>query len=136
MIQLRVVTPYGNGFQGEVKRVIARGVEGDLAFMKGTAPLVTPLAIGKMTVIFADGKKRVGNISSGYVSMKNDVLTLVSDAFEWEDEVDFARAEEAKARAEKQLRERSEQSKIEIERAELALARAINRLNRKDEKML
>ena len=132
MIQLRVVTPYGNGFEEEVDRVIVRGSEGDLALMKSTAPIVTPLAIGKIQVISSEGKSKVGNINSGYVSMKNDVVTVVTDAFEWEENVDIARVQEAKKRAEERIAKAANDKNIDLKRAQLALARAKNRLEKLD----
>lgn len=129
MIRLRVVTPHGNGFEEEVKRVIVRGSEGDLALMKSTAPIVTPLAIGKIRVFFQDGKEREGNLSSGYISMKDDLATVVTDAFEWDEEVDLKRAEEAKNRAQERINKSTQDKNIDLQRARMALMRANNRLN-------
>lgn len=128
MIQLRVVTPYGNGFEEEVERVIVRGTEGDLALLKSTAPMVSPLGIGKMKVLFPEGKEKEGNINTGYMSMKNDLVTIVTDAFEWNEEVDIERARKAKERAEKRLAQAKNRDDIDTKRAEMALLRALNRL--------
>lgn len=132
MIDLKVVTPYGLGYEGQVKRVVVRGSEGDLALMNSTAPLVTPLAIGKIRVTFENGGSKVGNISSGYVSMKDDQATVVSDAFEWEEDVDLERARQAKKRAEERISKAGTDEKIDLLRAKLALARAMNRLQTKE----
>lgn len=128
MIQLRVVTPYGNGFSEEVERVIVRGEEGDIALLESTAPIVTPLGIGKMKVLFPQGEEKEGNVNTGYMSMKNDLVTIVTDAFEWNEEVDIERAKEAKRRAEKRLQEAEKNKNIDVNRAQMALYRALNRL--------
>lgn len=132
MISLKIVTPDGTGWQGEVDRVVVRGVEGDLAMMKSTAPIVTPLAIGHLRVFNEDGSEWIAAVTDGYVSMKDDVCTVATDAFEWASDIDVERARGAKERAETRLEEASHNEEIDYERAQLALKRAVNRLRLKD----
>lgn len=122
---LKIVTPEREFFSGEVDRVIVRGVEGDLAVLKNRAPIVTPLAIGKIRIL-KDGEERVAAAVNGYISVDKDGTTIITDSAEWPGEIDVKRAEEAKLRAEKRLKERPEG--LDIDRAELALKRALNRL--------
>ncbi|MCF6465055.1 F0F1 ATP synthase subunit epsilon [Clostridium sp. Cult2] len=122
---LKIVTPDRAFFSDEVDRVIVRGIEGDLAVLKNRAPLVTPLAIGKVRIT-KDGKERVAAIVDGYLSVQKDKTTIVTDSAEWPEEIDVERAENAKMRAEKRLREKP--NGLDILRAENALKRALNRL--------
>lgn len=122
---LKIVTPEREFFSGEVDRVIVRGVEGDLAVLKNRAPIVTPLAIGKIRIL-KDGEERVAAAVNGYISVDKDGTTIITDSAEWPGEIDVKRAEEAKLRAEKRLKEKPEG--LDIDRAELALRRALNRL--------
>ena len=122
---LEIVTPERSFFQGEVDRVIVRGVEGEMAILKNRAPIITPLAIGKIR-IRKDGEERVAAAVNGYISVDKEKTTIITDSAEWPDEIDVERAREAKERAERRLRERSEG--LDIDRAELALRRALNRL--------
>lgn len=122
---LEIVTPEKCFFSGEVERVIVRGIEGDLAILKDRAPLITPLAIGKIR-IKKDGKERVAAIVNGYLTVEKDKTTIITDSAEWPEEIDVKRAEEAKARAEKRLKKKHEG--LDIVRAEYALKRALNRL--------
>lgn len=131
MIRLKIVTPDGTGWEGEVDRVVVRGTEGDLAMMKSTAPIVTPLAIGHLRVFNEDGTQWEAAVTDGYVSMKNDVCTVATDAFEWASDIDVERARAAKERAEARLQEASHNDEIDYERAKFALKRAINRLSLK-----
>lgn len=129
MIKLCLVTPYADGFTREVDKVIVRGVLGDMMLMKGTAPIVTPLGYNLIR-IFEGGEERPAVIHGGYVSMKDDVCTVATTAFEWLDEIDVARAESAKARAEARLKGLGEEDERDEENeAKLALLRAVNRLN-------
>lgn len=123
---LEIVTPEKSFFYEEVDMVIVRGIEGDLAVLKDRAPLITPLSIGKIR-IFKDEKERVAAVVDGYVSVGKDKTTIITDAAEWCEEIDVERAEEAKARAERLLKEKPQG--LDVARAEMALKRAINRLD-------
>jgi F-type H+-transporting ATPase subunit epsilon len=125
VFHLDIVTPDRSFFSEEVEMVIARGVEGDLAILKGRAPLITPLKIGKIR-IFQDGKEKVAAVVDGYVSVEKDKATIITEAAEWPEEIDIERAEAAKKRAETLLKERPDG--IDVARAELALRRALNRI--------
>lgn len=123
-IHLDIVTPDRSFFNEDIDSIIVRGIEGDLAILKGRTPIVTPLKIGKIR-IFQNGTERVASVTEGYVSAIDDNITIVTDAAEWPDEIDINRAEAAKKRAEERLNNKSD---LDLARAEVALKRAINRL--------
>ncbi len=123
--QLDIVTPEKSFFSGRVDRIIVKGVEGDLAVLKNMAPIITPLAIGRVW-IEKDGKERVAAVVEGYLTVKDNQATIVTDSAEWPEEIDVERAKLAKERAERRLKEKDES--IDTARAEAALRRAINRL--------
>ena len=130
MIDLRLVTPHADGFERQVDKVIVRGVLGDLMFMKNTAPIVTPLGYGVM-YIYEEGKRSVGLVHGGYASMKDNVVTIATDAFEWTYDIDVTRAQKAKERAEARLekaRAAGEEHTRSIEETKMDLLRAINRI--------
>lgn len=126
MLQLKIVTPEGLFFSEEVRMVIGRGIEGDLAILKNRSPITTPLKIGPLRV-FKEEEERLASVVSGYLSALDNEVTIVTDAAEWSDEIDIERAEKAKERAERRLANRPEG--LDVARAELALKRAINRIN-------
>ena len=132
MIDLRLVTPHADGFEKQVDKVIVRGILGDLMLMENTAPIVTPLAYNTMKV-YMDGGVKVGVVHGGYVSMKDNVATVATTAFEWTYDIDATRAQKAKDRAEAWLREDESKgedtSRQSYKEAKLSLLRAINRLN-------
>ena len=123
-IHLNIVTPDKSFFDEDVESIIVRGMEGDLAILKGRTPIVTPLKIGKVR-IFQDGEEKIASVTDGYVSSVDDNVTIVTDAAEWPEEIDEKRAEEAKKRAEERL---SKKQDVDLIRAEAALKRSINRL--------
>ncbi len=125
MLYLEIVTPDKPFFSEEVEMVIVRGIEGDLAILKGRAPITTPLKIGQVRII-QKGVERVAAVVDGYISVVDDKATIVTEAAEWPNEIDVKRAEAAKTRAEDQLNKTSDG--VDVARAELALKRAINRI--------
>lgn len=126
MFDLEIVTPDRLFFSEKVEMLIVRGLEGDLAILKGRTPITTPLRIGQIR-IFQDGKERIAAVVNGYISVLGDKTTIVTESAEWPDEIDVKRAEEAKQRAEEFIRTNG--ADVDVLRAELALKRAINRLN-------
>lgn len=126
LFHLEIVTPDRVFFSDDVEMVIARGVEGDLAVLKGRAPITTPLQIGKVR-IFKNDEEKVAAIADGYISVLKDKTTIVTESAEWPEEIDVERAKAAKERAESLLSRKNDG--IDELRAELALRRALNRLN-------
>ena len=54
---LKIVTPYGLAYEGQVEELIVRTTTGDLGILAGHMDCVAPLGMGRATVV-ADGKKR------------------------------------------------------------------------------
>lgn len=124
-LHLRIVTPTRSMFEGDVDMVIARSHEGEIAFMAGHIPLTTTLDYGIMKIITGDEVKEA-SVLGGFVEMADDRVTVLSDIAEWPEEIDEARAKEAKERAERRLKHSTEH--VDLRRAELAFRRATVRL--------
>ena len=123
-LYLKVVTPDKLFFEGEIDMLVARTIEGDVGILLNHAPLVTILDIGRLVIKNGDERK-VAACAGGYIDVRNNNITVVSDACEWEDEIDINRAERAKERASKKLEDKD----TDTFKAELALKKAINRIN-------
>lgn len=123
--RLDIVTPEKVVFSEEVEFVVAPGVEGELGILPEHAPLVSALKIGVLRVQ-QDGNTFKVAISGGFIEVKNSRVVVLADSAEREDEIDVARAEAAKQRAEQRLANRS--ADIDVVRAEAALQRALARL--------
>lgn len=123
-LYLKVVTPDKLFFEGEIDMLVARTIEGDVGILLNHSPLVTILDIGRLVIKDGDERK-VAACAGGYIDVRNNYITVVSDACEWEDEIDINRAERAKERASKKLEDKD----TDTFKAELALKKAINRIN-------
>ena len=122
---LQIATPDGVKFDGHAESLLIKCSEGDVEILAGHTDLVSALGIGRAR-IKADGKSRTASVSGGFISVSKDKVEVVATTFDYADEIDTKRAEEAKERAEAAMREAKNDA--EIEHARLKLMRAINRI--------
>jgi len=124
-LHVEVVTAEREIYNGEADMVVARGTEGVLGILPRHAALLTTLAIGEMRIKLGDAEEPLF-IAGGFLEVRDNVVTVLADTAEHAEEIDEARAEEARRRAQ----ERLEQATSDVERADMlgALERAINRI--------
>ncbi len=124
-IKLDVVTAERVVFSDEVDVIVAPGIEGQLGILSHHAPLMTILKPGEL-LVRKDGEEFSLVITGGFLEVRPDRVIVLADAAERVEEIDMARAEEAKRRAQEQLRERPPE--VDTARAQAALLRALARL--------
>jgi F-type H+-transporting ATPase subunit epsilon len=122
---LKIVTPDGSKFDGQVEELVVRTTTGDLGILAGHINLVAALGMGRATVI-QEGKKRYGACIGGMVSVINGQVSLVPTSFEWAEDIDTARAEASMQRAKHTLSDKSS-SDTDLRLAEARLRRALVR---------
>ncbi len=124
-IRLDIVTAERQVYSDEVDVIVAPGIEGELAILPHHAPLMTTLQPGELRVK-QGGEEFSLAVSGGFLEVRPDRVTILADAAERAEEIDVARAEEAKLRAEEQLgRPVTEADSV---RAEAALRRSLIRI--------
>lgn len=126
LIRLEIVTPDKSFFDGDVEMVVVRTTEGDMGFLYDHEPLVAPLAVGAVR-IKQDGKFRTAACSGGFISVDEDVATIITDAAEWAHEIDVDRARIAREAAEAIIKH-PESRELDVVTAKASLAKAANRL--------
>ncbi len=124
-IRLDIVTPEKLVYSEDVNMVIARTTSGDIGILPGHAALVAALVIWPLRIITDNGEMKVP-VCNGFIEVQPEKITVLANTAELPHEIDIARAESAKERAENLLR--SNQEKIDVARAEAALKRAMIRL--------
>ena len=103
-LRLEIVTIERLAFSGDVDIVIAPGVQGEMGILPHHAPLITALAEGELR--FRQGDHEQGfAIGGGYLEVLNNQVTVLADSAEQATEIDVARAEAARDRAERLLKE-------------------------------
>jgi len=124
--KLEIVTAERMVFSDEVSALIAWGVEGQLGILPHHAPLMTMLQPGDL-MIRKDKEEEYLAISGGFLEVRPDKVIILADACERVDEIDIARAEEAKKRAQETLKTAAPLT-FDTAAAEAALRRSIARL--------
>jgi len=124
--KLEIVTPERCVLEMDASSVIVPGVEGYLGILADHAPLISELALGKVTVKDESGNETLLAISGGFMEVRSNVVRILADSAELAEEIDVSRAQEAVKRAEARLQEAA--AHVDRARAEAALERAINRL--------
>jgi len=79
---LEIVTPEKLFFSDEVEMVITRGIQGDLAILKGRASITTPIKAGN-TKIYKNGEEKIATTLDGYISVVGDKTTIVTEDAQW-----------------------------------------------------
>ena len=124
-IKLDVVTAERVIFSDDVDLVVAPGVEGQLGILPHHTPLMTMLQPGELR-LKKGGEESFLVVTGGFLEVRPDRVIVLADAAERVEEIDLARAEQAKRRAEERLKERP--TELDVARAEAALRRALVRL--------
>ena len=125
-LKLDIVTAERVVYSEEVDAVIAPGVEGQLGILPHHAPLMTTLQAGELRVK-RGGEEDSLAISGGFLEVRPDRVIVLADTAERAEEIDMARAEAAKQRAEQRLADKHAPG-LDEARVETALRRAMARL--------
>lgn len=126
MFALEIISPERVFYKGEAGFLELTTSEGEIGIYKNHIPMTNVLMPGDVKIHEAKGLKTAA-VMSGFVVILKDKVKIMAEVAEWPDEIDKNRAEEAKVRAERRLKDGG--SGIDRNRAELALKRSIVRLN-------
>ena len=109
----------------DVDRLIVPGIEGELGVLPLHAPLLTTIQPGVLRVVKGEEETTMA-ITGGFIEVRENRVTILADAAERGEEIDVARVEEARRRAEERLASR--EATVDMVQAEMALKRALVRL--------
>jgi F-type H+-transporting ATPase subunit epsilon len=124
-LHVRVVTAERELYGGEANLVSAPGAEGRLGILPRHAALLALLGSGVLTIKLGGGEEPIF-VSGGFLEVSENTVIVLADTAEHADEIDEARAEEARRRAQEALAQAaSDEDRAEIE---AALAREMSRL--------
>jgi F-type H+-transporting ATPase subunit epsilon len=125
-MHVEVVTAERELYNGEADSLIAPGSEGELGILPRHAALLTTLKAGEM-LIKLGGSEEPLFVSGGFLEVSDNKVTVLAESAEYAEEIDQARAEAARRRAQEHLA----QAQSDVERADLlgALERAVARIH-------
>ncbi len=125
-LHVEVVTAERELYSGEATLVSAPGSEGRLGILPRHAAMLALLQAGELRIELNDAEEPIF-VSGGFLEVSDNRVIILADTAEHAEEIDEARAEEARRLA----KERLADVKSNTERAELqgALARAVQRIH-------
>jgi F-type H+-transporting ATPase subunit epsilon len=124
-LRLEIVTPTATVYSEDVELVTLPGVEGQMGIYPQHVRLMTQLAPGEM-IVHKDGKDEFLAVGEGLVEITGDRVAIVTDMAVAAENIDEAKAEEARQRAAARLREKL--SSQEVASVNAALARSVAQL--------
>jgi len=128
-IQLEIVTPDKLLVREPVDEVEIPGTQGYFGVLPGHTPMLASLAVGEMW--YRKGQERTYlSLAFGFAEVLPDRVTILAQIAERAEQIDPARAEEARKRAEARLAEARAQhvKDVDYDRARAALQKALVRL--------
>ena len=124
-LTLEIVTPDRSVVADRVDEVQIPGAEGYFDVLPGHTPLLAVLKVGELW-FRKGGEKYYLSIAYGFAEVLPDRVTILAEIAERAEEIDVARAEASKRRAEERLAKAS--AELDMERVHLALAKSLARL--------
>lgn len=102
-IRCEIVSQDRMVWEGDADIVVLPGSEGEMGILPNHAPLLSTLKYGILTVRY-HGQEEYFTIAGGIVEVQPEIVTVMADAAENVLEIDIARAEAARRRAEELIK--------------------------------
>ncbi|GHP14341.1 ATP synthase epsilon chain [Lentilactobacillus fungorum] len=129
VLTVSIVTPDGKVYEHTADMLVVSTMSGQLGIMANHVPIIATLAVDETRVKYDDKEDNIA-VNGGFLEFSNNLATIVADSAENQEDIDIARAENAKKNAEERIAAaRQRQDKAALDRAQVALRRAINRIN-------
>src|SRR5438552_15452613 len=124
-LRLEIVTPEATVYSEDVEMVTLPAVEGQIGILPQHVPLMTQMVPGEM-IVRKNGQNRFLAVGEGLVEISVDHVAILTDLAVAAEDIDEAKAEEARHRAAARLREKL--SSEEVASVNAALARSLAQL--------
>ena len=125
-LTVEIATPTRQVVAETVDEIVIPGSQGYFGVLPGHAPFLTTLGIGELMYRIGRDEHHLA-VAGGFAEVRNDKVIVLADTAERPEEIDRARAERARDRAERRLSGRSDEE-VDYQRALEALMRALARI--------
>ena len=119
---LKISTPDGLQFEGEVQRLRVRMIDGDVSLLAHHMDYVSAVGAGEAAIVTADGQSRSAACIGGMLAMINNEANLIATTFEWAEDIDLDRAKRAKEVAEARIAAANDDKEMLLAQAKLRRA--------------
>lgn len=118
-LKLEIVTPEALTYSEEVDMVTLPGREGEMGIYPNHIPVMTQVVAGEV-MVRRGGQEHLLAIGDGFVEITGSKVAIMTDMALKEDQIDEAKAEEARKRAEARLAEKLDDEEAALVSAALA----------------
>lgn len=124
---LQIATPDGSKLDGQATRIILRTIDGDVCVMAKHINYCSALGMGPAKVELEDGTVRTAACMGGMINVMDGECRVVATTWEWKEDIDLERAQDAKKRAQERLATKDKLGDKDVMLAEAKLKRALIR---------
>lgn len=125
-LKLEIVTPEEKIYSEDVEMVTLPGSEGELGVYPNHVPVLTALKPGELRIV-KGGKQSAMAIGEGFVEIKGDSISILTDMAMQSEKIDIEAAEAAVARAQAAMKE--DQSPEQLVAIQASLSKALTQLH-------
>ncbi len=127
-MMLDIVTPERKLVSAEVDEVTAPGFYGEFGVLPQHTPYLCQLGVGVLSYRTGSARYFV-SIIEGYAEVGPEKITILAESAERAEDIDAARAQESRQRAQERMAGQKSEGELDFDRADLSLKRAIARIS-------
>lgn len=124
-LHLKIITPEKVKFSEDVDMVIMRCLTGDMGILPDHEACTALLDYAILRML-NNGEERKIVVHGGFAEVRDNDITILTDASEWPEDIDRERAERARKRAEQRLHDKTED--VDLQNDQIALRRSLVRI--------
>ena len=125
-LKLEIVTPEEKIYSEDVEMVTLPGTEGELGVYPNHVPVLTAIKPGELRII-KDGRETAMAVGEGFVEIRADGISVLTDMALQPEKIDVEAAEKAVARAEAAMKE--DHSSEDVAAIQASLQKALAQLH-------
>lgn len=128
MLKFKIVTPEKTIYENEISQVSVPTMEGEVTILPNHIPLISILKAGELRFKDKQGEHQMA-VSGGFLEVrgKNEIVIL-ADSADRVAEIDVAKAEEAKKRAQEQMANLKNAQDVDYAKLQAIIDRELNKL--------
>lgn len=126
-INLQIITPEKTAYQGEVDGVSVPTANGEITILANHIPIISIMKHGEL-IVRNDNQEIFMAVCNGFIEVKDNAVTIMTDIAERISEIDEIKAKEAKEKAKKLLSEKDRLSDIAFADTTAMLEKSLARI--------
>lgn len=128
MLKFKIVTPEKTVYENDIFQVSVPTMEGEITILPHHIPLVSILKSGELKIKDKDGDNAIA-VSGGFLEVRGDnEIVILADHAERAQEIDITKAEEARKRAEQQMKEVVNKQDVDYAKLQAVIDREMNKI--------